>query len=98
MILVVGSVIVQPGRLEEALALSLEHVLRSRAEPGCITHGVHQDAENPQRLVFVEEWADAAALQVHFRVPASRQFGKALGALAVEPPTMQVFQAEPVRL
>jgi quinol monooxygenase YgiN len=49
--------------------------------------------KNPLRLVFVEEWADQAALAAHFAVPASRAFARALGALAVEPPRIQVFEA-----
>jgi quinol monooxygenase YgiN len=68
-------------------------VRRSRAEAGCLAHAVHQDVENPLRLVFVEEWADQAALAAHFAVPASRAFARALGALAVEPPRIQVFEA-----
>jgi quinol monooxygenase YgiN len=93
MILVLGSVTAREGRLDEALALSLEHVARSRAEPGCIAHAVHHDGENPLRLVFVEQWADQAALQAHFKVPASRAFGKALAELASEPPTLAVYDA-----
>lgn len=96
MILVTGSVTALPGRFDEALALSQQHVARSRAEPGCLAHAVHRDTENPQRLVFVEQWADLAALMVHFKVPESRAFGKALASLAAEPPTIQVFDATPV--
>jgi quinol monooxygenase YgiN len=59
MILVIGSVVVRDGRLAEAIALSQEHVTRSRAEPGCKAHAVHQDTENPNRLVFVEQWSTA---------------------------------------
>ena len=97
MIIVIGSVVAVPGRGDDALALSLEHVQRSRAEPGCVSHAVHRDAENPQRLVFVEEWADMAALQQHFRVPPSRAFAKALAALAAEAPSMSLYDATPVR-
>ena len=97
MIIVIGSVVAVPGRVDDALALSLEHVQRSRAEPGCVSHAVHRDAENPQRLVFVEEWADMAALQQHFRVPASRTFAKALAAMAAEAPSMSLYDATPVR-
>jgi quinol monooxygenase YgiN len=44
----------------------------SRAEPGCISHAVHIDCENPLRFVFVEQWAGKQALMAHFQVPASR--------------------------
>ncbi|TXH89557.1 MAG: antibiotic biosynthesis monooxygenase [Rhodoferax sp.] len=97
MIVILGSVLVQEGRMEDALKLSLEHVHRSRAEPGCISHAVHVDCENPNRLVFVEEWADEASLQTHFKVPASRQFVAALSQCAAQPPEMALYQAEKVR-
>ena len=61
MIVVTGSVTVRTETFDEARRLSLEHVHRSRQEPGCISHGVHVDCENPLRLVFFEQWADRAA-------------------------------------
>ena len=72
MIVVTGSVTARQEAFEEARRLSLEHVHRSRTEPGCISHAVHIDCENPLRLVFIEQWADRAALLAHFAVPASR--------------------------
>ncbi|VTU27994.1 putative quinol monooxygenase [Variovorax sp. PBL-E5] len=98
MILVTGSILARAGSVDEALALSLEHVRRSRTEPGCISHAVHRDAEDPLRLVFVEQWADRAALLAHFAVPASRAFARAAGALAAEPPTLQIYDAQAVAL
>lgn len=93
MILVLGSVTAQSGRIQEALGLSQVHVARSRAEPGCIAHAVHIDAENPDRLVFVEQWADQAALAQHFQVAASRDFVRALTRLATETPSMSIYEA-----
>lgn len=96
MIMVIGRILVREGSLSQALQLSLEHVARSRAEPGCVSHSVHQDAENSMRLVFVEEWADQAALQQHFKVAESRVFAEALSALASEPPSMVIYNATAV--
>ena len=67
MIVVTGSVTAREDSLDEVRRLSLEHVHRSRGEPGCISHAVHVDCENPLRLVFVEQWADRAALSGTFR-------------------------------
>lgn len=98
MIIVTGSILAEAERLDELLALSLEHVRRSRTESGCLAHGVHRDAENPVRLVFVEEWADRASLLAHFALPASRAFVRAVRALAAEPPTIHIYDASPLRL
>lgn len=98
MIIVIGSVKTRPDALDEVLRLSVEHVHRSRLEPGCLLHGVHRDVEDRDRLVFVEHWVDRDALRAHFRVPASRAFATSLGDLAVEPPTLEIYEAEPVAL
>jgi quinol monooxygenase YgiN len=98
LILVLGSVVAREGRVDEALVLSQEHVTRSRAEPGCIAHAVHRDAENPQRLVFVEQWASLAALRTHFDVPASRAFARAIAALAQAEPSLSLYEAAPIQL
>ena len=98
MILVTGGFVAKEGCLAQALALSLEHVRRSRLEAGCFAHAVHQDAENLAHLVFVEQWADRAALAAHFAVPASRAFVKAVAGLAVAAPDLRVYDAAPVAL
>ena len=98
MIIVLGSVVAQDGRITEVLSLSQEHVARSRAEPGCIAHAVHLDTENPLRLVFIEQWTSQAALWGHFKVPESRTFAKALAALAQEAPSIAMYEAAPIQV
>ena len=93
MIFVIGSIEARAECLAEAIALSQAHVRRSRTEPGCVAHAVHQDLENAQRLVFVEEWSDHAALQQHFRVPESRAFVKSMAAIATGAPSMAIYEA-----
>jgi quinol monooxygenase YgiN len=93
MIVVTGSVTARADSFEDVRRLSLEHVHRSRVEPGCISHAVHIDCENSLRLVFVERWADRAALAAHFAVPASRNFVRALQPLAASPPDLQIYDA-----
>ena len=95
MIVVTGSIVGTPGTVDELLALSLEHVRRSRTEPGCLSHAVHRDTENPLRLVFVETWTDRSALLAHFAVPDSRGFVDAATALAAEPPVITIYDAQP---
>lgn len=98
MIIVLGSIVARPDTYSEVLKLSQAHVARSRGEPGCVSHAVHQDTEQALRLVFVETWADQAALATHFQVPASRGFVKALSALISEPPRIAVYDATPLQM
>ena len=97
MIVVTGSVTARQDSFDQVRKLSLEHVHRSRKEPGCISHAVHVDCENPLRLVFVEQWESASALQAHFAVPASRDFARSLRPLA-ENVTLEVYDANPVKM
>ena len=98
MIIVTGDAVGRPQTIDEMLRISLEHVRRSRTEPGCIAHGVYVDCENPLRLHFFERWADTAALQAHFSVPESRAFARTLGELAAQPGEMAVYEAVKIRI
>jgi len=92
MMIVLGSIVASPDSFAALIDLSLAHVHRSRGEDGCISHGVHVDAENPFKLVFVEKWRDAAALAAHFKVQASIDFVTKARELAAEPPVIEVFE------
>lgn len=97
MIIITGSAIIRPEHLDAALKLGIEHSARSRGEPGCLAHNCHVDAENPQRIVFVEEWADMAAVKTHFAVPESGLFVRTLGEWAEGAPVMKVYEAGELR-
>lgn len=95
MIIVTGSITVRPDAIDEAVEIALEHVRRSRTEPGCLLHSVHRDVEDPNRLVFVEHWQDRAALDTHFAVPASSDMVNRLSTLSTAPPTLDIFDTDP---
>ncbi len=71
----------------------MTHVARSRLEPGCISHAVHIDCENPLRLVFFEEWVDQATLRVHFKAAGSLDFMKTVRELAASGSSMTTYEA-----
>ena len=93
MIVVTGSILAKPDTFDELTRGALEHVRRSRAEAGCLHHSVQVDCENPMRLVFVELWADRAALKAHFLVPASGAFVRHATALAAAAPDIAIYDA-----
>lgn len=93
MIIVTGSFIAKAGQINAALMLSLAHVHRSRFEEGCLMFSVNIDAENPNRLVFLEEWRDMTALHVHFKVPASVQFAAQINAQAESVAPLRIYDA-----
>ena len=91
MILVTGEILAKPASIELLVQAGLEHVRRSRTEPGCLAHHLHVDVEDPNRLVFVERWADRAAVDEHFRQPGSIEFVTQLQVYANGRPRMEIF-------
>jgi quinol monooxygenase YgiN len=96
MLIVTGSLLARQDSFEELRAEALEHVRRSRKEPGCLSHAVHVDCENPLRLVFIEEWESRDALLTHFAVPESRAFVKLARTLTAEASPITIFEAQKI--
>jgi quinol monooxygenase YgiN len=92
-IIVLGTARGSDGTIDELLEAALAHVHRSRDEPGCVSHAVHRDVEDPNLLVFVEHWTDRAALDQHFAVTGSGDFLAAVQRLAVGRPTLEIYEA-----
>jgi quinol monooxygenase YgiN len=97
-IIITGSVLGRRETIDRLRELSIEHVHRSRSEPGCLSHDVHADLEDDLRLVFVETWSDRNAVAAHFAVPASLVFVKTARELAAAPPAIRVYEAEAIQV
>jgi quinol monooxygenase YgiN len=95
MIIVTGSATARSDSFEALRQASLDHVHRSRAEPGCISHAVHVDCEDSLRLVFFECWQDMARLKEHFRQPGSAEFMAAVRSLAASSEPIAMYEAGP---
>ena len=89
-IIVTGSAHGTDDTIDALMDLALRHVRRSRTEPGCISHAVYRDVEDPNRLFFFERWASRSALDTHFAVFDSNAFVKQLTSLTSEPPSLHI--------
>lgn len=96
MILITGSILARPDTFDALREAGVEHSRRSRAEPGCVSHNIHVDCENPLRLVFVERWQDRAAVGAHFKVKASIDFVMSARKLAAAPPEIEILNTTPL--
>jgi quinol monooxygenase YgiN len=97
-IIITGSIIGSTETVDELEQLALEHVRRSRQEPGCLSHTVFRDAENPLRLFFYEQWSDLDAVRTHFAVPESGAYVAAAARLCESPPVLELFDSTPVKV
>lgn len=74
MIRVVATLVAQPGK-EEALKQALLPLIdATRQEAGCIAYELHQPLGSATDFVFIETWADQAALESHGKTPHIQQF------------------------
>lgn len=73
-IVVVGSFAARPGKEEDAVAAFRGLVEPTHREDGCILYALHQGLEDPQKLVFIERWASAAAHDAHMESAHIKDF------------------------
>lgn len=96
MIIITGTIPTAPETHDDIVRLCTQHSIRSRSEPGCISHNIHIDCEDSARLFFFEQWADEAAVAAHFAVPESRELVKRLTALVGHRPEMKMYRANAI--
>ena len=68
-VVVVGSFKALPGKEAEGLEAFKALVAPTHAETGCILYALHQGADDPARLAFVERWASREDLDAHLKSP-----------------------------
>ncbi len=97
MIIVAGSIRVDPTDLDAWLAAGRPMVEATNTEEGCIEYGFHQDIADPTHIVIFERWESMDALQAHFVAPHMAEFQEAIGSLAVTDRDLWLYEADPVR-
>jgi quinol monooxygenase YgiN len=55
----------KPGAENDLKPLLREMVEESHTHDGCVTYTFHQQADDPQRWMLIEEWRDKSALAGH---------------------------------
>jgi quinol monooxygenase YgiN len=68
-IIIAGTVDVDPDRRDEALTASLPHQSATRAREGCLHYVWSADPLVPGRIYVYEKWASTEALAGHFESP-----------------------------
>lgn len=98
MILITGTAVVADENREAFLAAATRHVALSRLEPGCISHGIHEDVMAPGTFVFVERWRDMAAVQEHFAKDYSRDTVGVIRRLAASSSGVEIHDVASTRV
>lgn len=56
---------IQAAQIDAVLPLYKELVEKTRTEAGCIAYDLYHDHKQKGHFVFIEEWIDRAALDLH---------------------------------
>lgn len=81
MIVVTSQITVVKGQEEAFIAASKAVVLASLAEEeGCLLYACSRDISDPSAFVFIEEWADGAAIREHITTAHYVAFSEAAKA------------------
>jgi quinol monooxygenase YgiN len=76
---IVAKITVKPGMDKEFEAVAKELVSKVRAhEPGCLLYALHR-SETPNVYVFMERYADQAAVDAHRATDHFRSLGRKMG-------------------
>ena len=80
MILIAGSIRLDPARVEEALEAGWPHIQAAREQRGCLAYRWSLEPREPGRVEVFEQWEDEAALSAHLEGPHYRNMLSTLGA------------------
>lgn len=82
-----------PEKKEAALAACRTVRSYSVKEPGCERYDFFQSPDEPNMIVFVEEWTTRNDLEVHFKQDAFNQFAATIKDIVSNPPEIRIFEA-----
>jgi quinol monooxygenase YgiN len=94
MIIVMGTVKLDPAKLADARPAMAKMVEASRAEAGCIAYAYAQDLLDPATMHVAEQWRDRAALTEHFATPHMAEWRGVMGSLGLTGRDLRVFEAD----
>ena len=91
MIYVVATLTVKPEARAELIAGAKACIAETRKEPGNIAYDMHESVSDPTKMVFVEQWENAEALEPHRKAEHFRAFGRIAAACLSAPPKIEVI-------
>lgn len=95
MLKVIAQDFIDPKHLAEVMPLYRELVQRTRREPLCIAYDLFIQQDEPGHFVFIEEWPDHAALDIHIATEHFQRLVPQIKAYALREGTVILMDAFP---
>ena len=77
---IVARMVAAPGAAGLLVPEMKKLVAETRKEPGCLRYDLLRGADNPDVLIFVEEWESRALWEAHMAGEAIRRFNARIGS------------------
>lgn len=94
MIVIAGTVRIDPARLEDARPAMAKMVAASNAEAGCLAYAYAQDLLDPGLIHVAERWIDRAALQAHFDSLHMAEWRAAIPGIGISERDLRLFDTD----
>ncbi|MFO7641938.1 MAG: putative quinol monooxygenase [Candidatus Competibacteraceae bacterium] len=88
---VIARLTARPEAVAELQTLLLGLIEPTRQESGCLRYTLLHNSADPTDFTFVEEWADAAALEAHFATSHLQAALARAPALLAAPPDIRRY-------
>ncbi|WP_084396339.1 putative quinol monooxygenase [Henriciella aquimarina] len=95
MIVIEGTVRIDPARLDDARPAMETMVRASRAEAGCIDYAYAIDMLDPGLVRVSERWQDRDALKAHFESVHMTEWRGVIAGLGLRDRSLRLYEAEP---
>ena len=92
MIVIAGTIRIDPAKLDQAVVAAQKMMAETLREPGCAQYNFSLDLADKGRVWLFEEWESEEALAKHFETPHMAEFMKVLPALGVQEMDVNRFE------
>jgi quinol monooxygenase YgiN len=96
MIVIAGTVRIDPANQREAVAAARDIMSATRQETGCVSYTFSSDLEEEGLFHVFEQWQAQEHLDAHFKTPHMASFQKAMGGLGVKEMDVKRYEVSKV--
>lgn len=92
MLVIAGTIRIDPAKREEAAAAALEIMKETHKEEGNIAYSFSSDLEDEALIYIFEKWESQEALDFHFDTPHMAAFQGKAGSLGIKEMNVEKFE------
>ena len=94
MIIVAGTIRIDPDKSETFLPHAQKMMAATRQEAGCRVYSYAFDVEDAGLVRIYEEWVSRGHLEAHFKVPHMADWRAALAAIGAHSRAIKAYESE----